>query len=81
MLQAGIGVFGLIAMLFALGNHPQRRALAPFIGLAGQPFWGWYAYTAQQKGVDSSGVALITAAWTCVYAIACWRQLRRWRHA
>lgn len=39
MTQLAIALFGLTALLFAMGNHPGRRKWAPVIGLLGQPFW------------------------------------------
>lgn len=67
MTQLAIALFGLTALLFAMGNHPGRRKWAPVIGLAGQPFWFVATVPTGQWGM----VALC-AAYTLVYARAAW---------
>lgn len=64
MNQLAIAVFGLTSIYFAMGNNPQRRKWAPVIGLAGQPFW---AYFAVQSG--GWGLGLLVAAYTVVYIV------------
>lgn len=62
MTQLAIALFGLTALLFAMGSHPGRRKWAPVIGLAGQPFWFLATIPTAQWGM----VALC-CAYTLVY--------------
>lgn len=60
--QIGITIFGVTAICLANSAAPARRRWAPIFGLAGQPFWIWSAFSAQQWGVLALCV-LYTAAW------------------
>ena len=62
MTQLAIALFGLTALLFAMGRHPGRRKWAPVIGLIGQPFWFMATVPTGQWGM----VALV-GAYTVVY--------------
>lgn len=62
MIQLAIALFGLTALVFAMGKHPGRRKWAPIIGLMGQPFWFMATVPTAQWGM----VALC-CAYTVVY--------------
>lgn len=62
MTQLLIAAFGLTSIWLAMGNHPTGRKLAPVIGLAGQPFWAWFAYES-----NAWGLAALVMAYTLVY--------------
>ena len=57
-----IAIFGLTSIYFAMGKNPTMRKYAPIIGLAGQPFWGYFAYKS-----DGWGIGLLVMAYTLVY--------------
>lgn len=67
MTQLFIAMFGLTAIILAMGNDPCSRKWAPVIGLAGQPFWFMATVPTEQYGM----VALCVA-YTLVYIRACW---------
>ena len=68
LIQAGLAVFGLTAVaLSQLGNDRARR-WAPFVGLAGQPFWFLATW-------GQWGVVAVVAAYTIVWAAGCWRSV------
>lgn len=69
MNQLAMAVFGLTAMAFAMGDNPTLRMLAPLIGLAGQPFWAWFAWKTK-----AWGLAVLVAAYSSVYAWGVWVQ-------
>jgi hypothetical protein len=48
--QVGLAVFGVIAIYLVNSKGPYQKYGCLF-GLAGQPFWFWSAYQAQQYGV------------------------------
>jgi hypothetical protein len=71
LVQLCIAIFGLSALAMALGNHSRARRWAPVVGLLGQPFWFWFAWSTRGWGL----MALV-AAYTAVYlagARAQWR--------
>lgn len=71
-LQICIAASGLIAIaLLQFGSARARRA-APFIGLAGQPAWLWYAIDAH-----APGVLAVSAAYTVVWLAGCVKEARR----
>ena len=57
-----MAAFGLTAMYLAMGNHPAGRKWAPVIGLAGQPFWAYFAWQTQ-----GWGLAVLVVAYSAVY--------------
>lgn len=69
MNQLALAVFGLTAIVFAMGNDPVLRMWAPLIGLAGQPFWAWFAWKTK-----AWGLAVLVAAYSAVYAWGVWVQ-------
>lgn len=62
MNQLFIALFGLTSISFAMGNNARLRKWAPIIGLAGQPFWAYFAW---QTG--GWGLAVLVAAYSLVY--------------
>lgn len=69
MNQLFIAVFGLTAICFAMGNDPALRMWAPFIGLAGQPFWCYFAWKTK-----AWGLAVLVAAYSGAYTWGIWVQ-------
>lgn len=72
--QLLMSLCGLTAIWWALGSNPHLRKWAPIVGLAGQPFWLWYALKSQAAGVDSRGLMLLIAAFSLVYLRGIWVQ-------
>lgn len=68
-IQIGITVFGLSALLMALGNNAKLRKWAPLIGLVGQVFWASFAIRA-----GTWGIGVLTAAYTAAYLYGAWVQ-------
>jgi len=62
MIQFLMALFGLTSLYCAMSNQPRLRKWAPLIGLAGQPFWAWFAW--QSSGW---GLGLLVLAYTRVY--------------
>lgn len=62
MTQLFIALFGLTSIWLAMGRNATGRKLAPVIGLAGQPFWAWFAYES-----NAWGLAALVMAYTLVY--------------
>ena len=62
--QSIILLTGAIAILFTQLDKDILNQLAPFIGLAGQPFWLYETYSKRQLGMFSLSV-FYTGAW-CV---------------
>lgn len=60
--QVGIAVFGVLAVWLSQDKRIDRRRWAPVLGLLGQPFWFYAAWTAQQWGVFAM-CFLYTASW------------------
>lgn len=69
--QLGLAVFGLSAAWMAMGRSPGQRRWAPWIGLAGQPFWLTFALQAQ-----AYGLLAVSIAFTLVYLRGAWVQWR-----
>lgn len=61
--QLGIALCGLIAVALTQDNDPRRRRYACLFGLAGQPFWFYAAWKAQQWGIGFVAL-LYTLAWS-----------------
>lgn len=68
--QIGIAIFGVTAIWLSQDHRIAWRRWAPVFGLAGQPFWFWSAWSAEQYGILALCV-LYTASWA--------RGLRMWR--
>ena len=62
MTQFLMAFFGLTSIYCAMGNSPRLRKWAPVIGLAGQPFWAWFAWQSQ-----AWGLAVLVLTYTLVY--------------
>ncbi len=60
--QAGIALLGVTAIWLSQDGNPSRRRYACLFGLAGQPFWFYAAWSAQQWGVFLLCI-LYTWAW------------------
>lgn len=71
MIQLALAVFGLTALWLAMGHDPAHRKWAPVIGLCGQPFWMWFALSA-----NAWGLLVLSMAYTAVYARGAWLQWR-----
>lgn len=72
IVQSWIAASGLTAIALLQFGSPRARRWAPFIGLAGQPAWLWYAIDAH-----APGVLVVSAAYTVVWLAGCVRELRR----
>ncbi|MEY5097760.1 MAG: hypothetical protein RJA36_479 [Pseudomonadota bacterium] len=72
LLQAYIAVTGLAAIVLLQWGGERSRRWAPFIGLAGQPAWLWFAAHS-----GAAGVGLVSLAYTLVWAAGCVREVRR----
>lgn len=60
--QIGIALFGVTAIWLSQSRHAHMRRYACIFGLAGQPFWFWSAFSAQQWGIFALCV-LYTLSW------------------
>lgn len=60
--QIGIALFGVTAIWLSQSKEEGRRKYACLFGLAGQPFWFWAAWSAEQWGIFALCV-LYTASW------------------
>lgn len=69
MNQLFMAAFGLTSLWCAMGNNANLRKFAPVIGLAGQPFWAWFAWQSQ-----AWGLGLLVLAYTLVYIRGAWVQ-------
>lgn len=49
--QIGIAVFGLVAVFLSQDSRESWRRFACIFGLAGQPFWFYATYQAEQWGI------------------------------
>jgi hypothetical protein len=67
-----IAVTGLLALSWLQFGSARARRWAPFVGLAGQPAW---LYAAWQTG--QVGMGIVVVAYTVLWAVGCWRALRR----
>jgi hypothetical protein len=61
--QLGIALTGVVAIRLSQDADEQRRRFACLFGLAGQPFWIWSAWSAEQYGI-----LLLTAFYTWAWA-------------
>lgn len=71
-LQIWIAVSGLAAIALLQFGSPRARRCAPFVGLAGQPAWLWYAIDAH-----APGVLVVSAAYTVVWLAGCVMEIQR----
>lgn len=76
VVQALIAAFSLSAAILAFDADERARRLAPFVGLAGQPVWLYFAWKA-----SAVGVGITAAAFTIVYLNAAVRSVQAWRRA
>lgn len=60
--QLAIMLTGVTAIALSQSASPRARRFACLFGLAGQPFWFWTAYEAQQWGILGM-CCLYTWAW------------------
>jgi hypothetical protein len=60
--QLGIALCGVTAIFLTQSRSEKARRYACLFGLAGQPFWFYSAWVAQQPGVLFIA-ALYTVAW------------------
>ena len=51
LVQLLLAVTGVVAILLTQSTRSDRRKYACLFGLAGQPFWFYSAYTADQWGI------------------------------
>lgn len=51
MEQIAIALLGVTAIWLSQDANPDRRRYACLFGLAGQPFWFYSAYSAEQWGI------------------------------
>lgn len=72
LLQTYIAATGLAAIVLLQWGGARARRWAPFLGLAGQPAW---LYFAAESG--AAGVGLVSLAYTLVWAAGCVREVRR----
>ena len=71
MIQFALACFGVLALWMAMGRSDRARRWAPLVGLAGQPFWLWFAFAA-----DAWGLLALSVAYSAVYAHGAWVQFR-----
>ncbi len=67
LIQFALALFGLTALWLALGRNPVAQKWAPLIGLAGQPFWLWFACRS-----EAWGLLALSAAYSFVYVRGAW---------
>ncbi len=60
--QIGIAFFGLLAIALTQQEDAGRRRWACWFGLAGQPFWFYSSFVAEQWGIAVLAV-FYTIAW------------------
>ena len=60
--QIVIAVTGIIAIWLTQDKREQRQKYACFFGMAGQPFWFYVTFTAEQWGIFILTIAY-TLAW------------------
>lgn len=66
---------GLLSIALLQFGKPWMRAAAPFVGLAGQPAWIVIAMAAGRPGV-----LVVTAAYTVLWVLGCWKVIAAARH-
>lgn len=64
MSQAVLALCSLAALWLALDGRVEHRRLAPFVGLAGQPFW-----FIESLRLGATGMLVATVAYTLVYLV------------
>lgn len=69
MIQLALAFFGLTALFLATGTSANGRRWASVVGLCGQPFWLWFAYSA-----SAWGLLALSVAYSAVYARGIWIQ-------
>ncbi len=71
ILQALLAIFGVVYVLMAGGHNPTTRKWAPIVGLAGQPFWAMFAWSA-----GAWGLGITVSMFTAAYLASAWQQWR-----
>lgn len=66
--QVAIAVLGFSAIWLSQSDSQRSRNVAPFFGLAGQPFWMYTTFVAEQWGIF-----LLTFFYTVAWARGAWR--------
>jgi gamma-glutamylcysteine synthetase len=69
LVQLGLALFGLAALVMATGRSVRARRWAPLVGLCGQPWWIVFALDAK-----AWGLLALSAAYTAAYLRAAWLQ-------
>jgi hypothetical protein len=62
LIQLALALFGLSALWMAMGNNAWARRWAPVVGLCGQPFWLWFAASA-----NAWGLFVLSLVYSAVY--------------
>lgn len=65
--QIGIMLTGVVAIFLTQSKHESWRRYACLFGLAGQPFWIYASWSAQQWGI-----VFITGLYTLAWARGLW---------
>lgn len=73
LIQFALAFFGLTALWMATGHNTRSRRWAPVVGLCGQPFWLWFAISAQ-----AWGLLVLSLAYSLVYIRGAYVQWRAW---
>lgn len=68
MVQAIIALTGVVAIWLSQSSDARHQRIAPFFGLAGQPFWIYVAVTSEQWGIT-----LVTLLYTVAWLRGCIR--------
>lgn len=77
MTQLGLAFFGMLSLWMAMGDNTRARFWAPWVGLAGQPFWLAFALEVRAAGVNADGLFLTVGCFTVVYLRGAWLQWRK----
>lgn len=65
--QIGIALTGVTAIFLSQSKHEYLRRYACLFGIAGQPFWIYAAWSAEQWGI-----LVLTALYTLAWAKGVW---------
>jgi hypothetical protein len=69
--NAYVAIVGLAAIGLATLGNERGRAVAPFLGLSGQPAWLYLAIETKMPGI-----VVLTLAYTAVWGMGCVRACR-----
>ena len=67
--QVALVVFGVSAVYLSQSRDPKKRKWAPFVGMAGQPFWFIAAY-------PQPGMLIVVTLYTFCWAQGIYNQLK-----